>query len=151
MIQATVNFIVFLIVFLGHELWNYYRLKKNKSWFIATEVNGFKLFCLAMAASTYFLDLYLNAQSYFSYFVIFGLFFYLKREIASDYIRIGLGRYTYKTMTKVEISPDPKGKNLIVRFGDKHVEGVIRKGLDNGLEEAVKLANKKIKELNALK
>lgn len=145
MLQAIINYLIFMGVFTCHEIWNAQKLKNGKTWFLITESRGFKAFAVSVATLSFALDLWMGQNNFMSYLVIFGLLYYMKREVGPGFIRIGYGRYTYKGLTRVELRPHDNGTQLIVWYGNKSAQGVVRTGLTNGLEEAVQKANLHIK------
>lgn len=144
-IMCITNFLIFIGIFLGFEVYIKMRSQKEDVYFIATEVKGFKIFMVLLAASVMVLDILDKQPSFFVYAALFFSYALTYKEIGPTGVVNNLRHYKIKQITKVSLE-EKKGVYSF-RYGNdtKQFEMLIRQSQANGLEKAVAKLSQNIK------
>lgn len=137
LLLILMNFCIFIMMWLGFEYFISMRLKRSDVYYLTTEVKGFKIFMILLAASVMVLDYFGNHASSFPYAAIFFSYAFTYKEIGSDGVVINLRRHKTEQIDFVAL--DEKKGIYHLTFGNRQrtFEMFIRAGQAEGFISAV--------------
>lgn len=140
--MSLTNFMIFIAIFFGFDVYLKKRATKEDVYFIATEENWYKILMLILAASVLAIDLVAKQASFFVYAVLFLSYTFTFKEIGAGGIVNNLRRTSLKEVKKITIEEKKHGFHVYYDLKNRTFEMIIRKNLAAGLKEAVEKANK---------
>lgn len=143
--MSITNFIIFVAMLYGYEMFIKRRAQKNEVFFMASEERWYRILMLILAASVLGMDLYAKQASYFVYAVLFLSYTFTYKEIGNQGIVCNLKRTSLDKITGIEMTDRKHSFLVTYSVKDRKYEMIVRKSLAANLETAIQRVKQSIK------